>query len=75
MDVKLSHQINEISNYRVSIYKNDFMMKVNDYQVLGVENKDKYEIDIFKNYNLIRKGIIDKNDVVDFLVYIKNKTI
>ena len=74
MASELKTIINEISNYRASFYKNDFIVKVNDYQVLGTEKTDKYEIDILKNYNIIQKGTINKDDVVYFLLYFKEKT-
>lgn len=75
MAAELKSFINELSDYRVSFCKEDFMVVINGYQIFATINKNKYEVVLMKNYNLIRKGTIDKDDVVYFLLYFKNKTV
>lgn len=74
MDKRLYKCLHEVSNNRVSIRGENFMARINDYQIFGSKEIDDYDISIMKNYIIKEKGRVDNEDILYFLLYFKKKS-
>jgi hypothetical protein len=74
MDKRLYKCLQEVSNNRVSIRGENFMARINDYQIFGSKEIDDYDISIMKNYIIKEKGRVDNEDILYFLLYFKKKS-
>ena len=73
MNIDLSRKIQEISSI-FSAYGDNFIVNINGFQVLATLKDKFYEVDIMKNYNIIKSWNIKEEDIVYFLIYFNNKT-
>lgn len=74
MDKKLYSCLQQVSNNRVSISGDNFMTKINDYQLFGEKGKEQYDISVMKNYIIKEKGRVNNDDILYFLLYFKKKS-
>lgn len=74
MDKRLYKCLQLVSDNRVSVCGNNFMIRINDYQLLAIKGRDKYDISVMSNYIIKEKGLIDNEDILYFLLYFKRKS-
>lgn len=74
MDKRLYKCLQLVSDNRVSICGNNFMIRINDYQLFAIKGRDKYDISVMSNYIIKEKGLIDNEDILYFLLYFKRKS-
>lgn len=74
MDKRLYKCLQLVSDNRVSISGDNFMTKINDYQLFAVKGRDKYDISVMSNYIIKEVGLIDNEDILYFLLYFKRKS-
>lgn len=74
MDKRLYKCLQLVSDNRVSICGNNFMIRINDYQLFAIRDRDKYDISVMSNYIIKEKGLIDNEDILYFLLYFKRKS-
>ena len=73
MNIGLTKQIQEITPI-FSANGDNFIVKINDFQVLATLKEETYEVDIMKNYTIIKSWNIKEEDILYFLIYFKDKT-
>ena len=74
MDKKLYKCLQQVSDNRVSVSGDNFMTKINDYQLFGEKVKEQYDISIMRDYIIKEKGQVDNEDIRYFLLYFKKKS-
>jgi hypothetical protein len=52
----------------------NFLMNINNFQVLAILKQGVYDVDIMDNYHIFKTWHVDEEDILYFLIYFKMKT-
>ena len=52
----------------------NFLMNINNFQVLAIFKQETYDVDIMENYHIFKTWHVDEEDILYFLIYFKMKT-
>mgnify|MGYP003291254366 CR=1 FL=1 len=74
MDMQLYKCLHQVSDNRATVCNDNFIVKINDYQLFGEKDKEQYDISVMSNYIIKEKGRVNKEDILYFLIYFKNKS-
>ena len=74
MDKRLYKCLCHVSDNRVSISGDNFLAKINGFQIFAEKGSCQYDISIMSNYIIKEKGLIDNEDILYFLLYFKRKS-